>query len=54
MAADHESQLELYLEAARALTGVAADHESQLELCLEAARALFPDRPVDGRLLYLS
>ena len=36
-------------------TGAARpEHESQLELYLEAARALFPDRPVDGRLLYLS
>ena len=30
------------------------EHESQLALYVEAARALFPGRPVDGRLLYLS
>ncbi len=29
-------------------------HETQLALYLEAARALFPGRPVDGRVLYLS
>ena len=30
------------------------EHESQLAIYLEAARALFPDRGVDGRLLYLA
>ncbi len=30
------------------------EHETQLALYLEAARALFPSRPVDGRVLYLS
>ncbi len=30
------------------------EHQSQLALYQEAARALFPGRPVDGRLLYLS
>ena len=36
-------------------TGAARpEHESQLALYVEAARALFPGRPVDGRLLYLS
>ena len=36
-------------------TGAARpEHGAQLALYVEAARALFPDRPVDGRLLYLS
>ena len=36
-------------------TGAARpEHESQLALYVEAASALFPERPVDGRLLYLS
>ena len=36
-------------------TGAARpEHEAQLALYVEAARALFPGRPVDGRLLYLS
>ncbi len=36
-------------------TGAARpEHEPQLALYVEAARALFPERPVDGRLLYLS
>ena len=36
-------------------TGAARpEHESQLAIYVEAARALFPGRPVDGRLLYLS
>ncbi len=36
-------------------TGAArSEHEAQLALYVEAARALFPGRPVDGRLLYLS
>jgi len=30
------------------------EHESQLDFYVEAARALFPDQPVDGRLMYLS
>ena len=33
---------------------VRSEHETQLALYLEAARALFPGRPVDGRVLYLS
>ena len=36
-------------------TGAARpEHESQLAIYVEAARALFPERPVAGRLLYLS
>ena len=36
-------------------TGAARpEHGPQLALYVEAARALFPERPVDGRLLYLS
>ncbi len=36
-------------------TGAARpEHERQLALYVEAASALFPERPVDGRLLYLS
>ena len=36
-------------------TGAARpEHEPQLALYVEAASALFPERPVDGRLVYLS